>query len=126
MNNPKPMKTIRTRSILSNRPAMKPQLAARYRLQEKAKDACAEYLISEYDIPHGAYTMAEAVIERVIKEFKASLSPNAPSVTLPDADVLALMAADAVRVGEAMDESGELDRIMDAVQTREDQAKHDF
>lgn len=106
--------------------AIKPQLSARYRLQEKAKDAYAEYLLSEYEIPHGAYTLAEAVIERVIAEFKASLSPNAPSVTLSDADVLAMMASDAVRIGEAMDESGELDRILADAQTREDQQNHDF
>lgn len=120
------MATTRTRRILGNGPAMKPQLTARYRLREKAKDAYAEYLITEYDVRHGAYTLAEAVIEKVIAEFKASLSPNAPSVTLADADVLAMMASDAVRIGEAMDESGELDRIMDAAQTREDQGKHDF
>jgi hypothetical protein len=120
------LKTNRTRRILGNGPAMKPQLAARYRLQEKAKDAYAQYLISEYDIRHGAYTLAESVIERVISEFKASLSPNAASVTLSDADVLSMMATDAVRIGEAMDESGELDRIMDEAQTREDRDKHDF
>jgi hypothetical protein len=116
------MKT--NRRILGNGPAMKPQIAARYRLQEKAVDAYAQYLISEYDIRHGAYTLADAVIERVISEFNASLGPKAPSVTISDADVLAMMAADAVRIGEAMDESGELERILAEAQNREDAEKH--
>ena len=117
----------RTRRILGNGPAMKPQLRQRYSLQEKATAAYREALKTETDLNGWELNIiSEAVIERVISNFKRDLNPRAASVSLPEAQVLESMFFDAAVVAEQMDESGELDRIMDAAQRREDYEKHEF
>ena len=115
----------RTRRILGNGPAMKPQLSARYGLQAKATAVYRAALKSEYDMNgFELNVISEAVIERVIQNFKRDLSPRAADVVLPEAQVIESMLSDAAVVAEQMDESGELDRIMDAAQRHEDAEKH--
>lgn len=106
---------------------VKPQLRQRYRLQEKAVAAYRAALEAEYQMtPMEFRVISEAVIERVIKNFSNSLSKNAPDVLLSESEVLESMLFDAAIVSEKMDESGELDRLVAAEQTREDREKHDF
>ena len=119
------MSLPRTRRILGNGPAMKPQLSQRYDMQEKATKLYHKVLVEEFGLNGWeANIVSEAVIERVIANFKKDLSPRAANVTLPASQVLESMLFDAAVVAEKMDESGELDRILDAAQRREDAEKH--
>jgi len=115
----------RTRRILGNGPAMKPQLRQRYRMQEKATKLYHAVLVDEFGLNGWeASIVSEAVIKQVIANFKKDLSPRAANVTLPDSQILESMLFDAAVVAEQMDESGKLDEVLSDAQRREDAEKH--
>jgi hypothetical protein len=123
------MKTIKKRgSVFTPKQKavrQKPQVKARYRLQDQVVDAFAQWIEAEFDLaPNEPRILADAVVIESVKEYVKAVAPTAPDVVLGDDDIKESMIHDAMRVFESWNESGRLEEILAEHQSREDAEKH--
>lgn len=113
--------SIQERAILMK----KPQYKALGEARQKAIAQVKNWFVEQTGVqPYQGSVLAEEIVDRIIKSKKEAIHSSAPDVFLNPKDVLSSIVSSCQKMALALDEKGELFKILDAHETKEENEKH--